>query len=56
VAHSVYGTADTVSAANCLIYTMLEKVLSLNHPKAATVFTKRSVGAASSTGVAGLLA
>jgi len=55
VAHTVCGIASTIGAASCLIYTMLEKVLSLNHPEAATVFTKKNVGAASSTSVAGLL-
>lgn len=41
VAHSVCGIASTIIAANCLIYTMLEKVLSLNHSEAATVFTNK---------------
>jgi geranylgeranyl diphosphate synthase type 3 len=40
VAHSVYGVASTISATIYIIYTALEKVLSLIHPEAATVFTK----------------
>ena len=40
MAHSVYGVASSIGAANCLIYMALEKVLSLNHPEAVTMFTK----------------
>jgi geranylgeranyl pyrophosphate synthase len=40
VAHSIYGVANTIIATICVIYTVLEKVLSLNHPEAATMFTK----------------
>jgi geranylgeranyl diphosphate synthase type 3 len=43
VAHSIYGVPSTISAANCQIYRALEMVLSLNHSKAATVFTKQAL-------------
>lgn len=33
VAHSIYGVASTINAANYVYFLGLEKVLSLNHPQ-----------------------
>ncbi|KAG8233166.1 hypothetical protein J437_LFUL012591 [Ladona fulva] len=33
VAHSIYGVASTINAANYVIFIALEKVLTLNHPE-----------------------
>jgi geranylgeranyl diphosphate synthase type 3 len=43
ITHSVYGVESTIIAANCLIYTALEKMLSLNHPEAVTMFTNKKM-------------
>jgi geranylgeranyl diphosphate synthase type 3 len=40
VAHSVYGVARTISAANYLLLKGLNKVQNLNHPEAITVCTE----------------
>ena len=37
VAHSIYGVASTINAANYLLLKGLKKVQSLNHPDAITV-------------------
>ncbi|XP_015118005.1 geranylgeranyl pyrophosphate synthase isoform X2 [Diachasma alloeum] len=39
VAHSIFGIASTINAAGYALFIALEKVLALNHPKAAQVFT-----------------
>ena len=41
VAHSIYGVASTINAANYVIFIALERVLSLNHPEATTVYTEQ---------------
>lgn len=33
MAHSIYGIATTINAANYVIFIALEKVLDLNHPE-----------------------
>jgi len=33
VAHSIYGIASTINAANYVMFIALEKVLNLNHPE-----------------------
>lgn len=41
VAHSIYGVASTINAANYVMFIALERVLSLNHPDATTVYTEQ---------------
>jgi geranylgeranyl diphosphate synthase type 3 len=41
VAHSIYGVAGTINAANYVLFIALERVLSLNHPEATTVYTEQ---------------
>nr|BAJ79290.1 geranylgeranyl diphosphate synthase [Reticulitermes speratus] len=41
VAHSIYGVASTINAANYLLLTGLKKAQSLNHPEAMTVCTEQ---------------
>ncbi|VVC98911.1 unnamed protein product [Leptidea sinapis] len=41
VAHSIYGIASTINAANYVIIIALEKTLQLGHPQAATVYTEQ---------------
>jgi len=41
VAHSIYGVASTINAANYAMFIALEKVLSLNHPEAIKVYTEQ---------------
>jgi hypothetical protein len=41
VAHSIYGVASTINAANYLLPKGLKRVQSLNHPEAITVCTEQ---------------
>ncbi|KAK4881091.1 hypothetical protein RN001_004410 [Aquatica leii] len=41
VAHSIYGIASAINAANYVIFIALEKVLDLNHPMATKVYTEQ---------------
>jgi geranylgeranyl diphosphate synthase type 3 len=41
VAHSIYGVASTITAANYLLLKGLKRVQSLDHPDAITVFTEQ---------------
>ncbi|XP_071452072.1 terpene synthase [Hetaerina americana] len=41
VAHSIYGVASTINAANYVLFIALEKVLTLNHPEATKVYTEQ---------------
>jgi geranylgeranyl diphosphate synthase type 3 len=41
VAHSIYGVASTINAANYLLLTGLKKAQSLNHAEAMTVCTEQ---------------
>jgi len=41
VAHSIYGVASTINAANYVLFIALERVLSLSHPEATTVYTEQ---------------
>lgn len=41
VAHSIYGVASTINAANYVIFLALEKLLTLNHPEATKVYTEQ---------------
>ncbi|KAK7791573.1 hypothetical protein R5R35_002863 [Gryllus longicercus] len=41
VAHSIYGVASTINAANYVLFIALERVLSLNHPDATRVYTEQ---------------
>ena len=41
VAHSIYGVASTINAANYLLLKGLKRVQSLNHPDAITVYTEQ---------------
>ncbi|KAK9506238.1 hypothetical protein O3M35_008209 [Rhynocoris fuscipes] len=41
VAHSIYGVASTINAANYVFFLALEKVLTLGHPEATTVYTEQ---------------
>ncbi|VVC98912.1 unnamed protein product [Leptidea sinapis] len=41
VAHSIYGIASTINAANYVIIIALEKTLQLGHPQATTVYTEQ---------------
>ncbi|XP_046738425.1 geranylgeranyl pyrophosphate synthase isoform X2 [Diprion similis] len=41
VAHSIYGVASTINAANYVLFIALEKVLALNHPEATEVYTQQ---------------
>ncbi|XP_050520103.1 terpene synthase isoform X3 [Daktulosphaira vitifoliae] len=41
VAHSIYGVASTINAANYMSFVALERTLSLGHPKATTVYTEQ---------------
>lgn len=41
VAHSIYGVASTINAANYVLFIALEKVLALNHPEATEVYTEQ---------------
>jgi geranylgeranyl diphosphate synthase type 3 len=40
VTHSIYGVASTISAANYLLLKGLNRLRSLNHPDAVTVYTE----------------
>ncbi|XP_033211085.1 geranylgeranyl pyrophosphate synthase isoform X2 [Belonocnema kinseyi] len=41
VAHSIYGVASTINAANYVLFIALERVLSLNHPEATQVYSEQ---------------
>ncbi|KAF0769180.1 geranylgeranyl pyrophosphate synthase [Aphis craccivora] len=41
VAHSIYGVASTINAANYMSFVALERTLSLGHPMATTVYTEQ---------------
>jgi geranylgeranyl diphosphate synthase type 3 len=41
VAHSIYGVASTINAANYVLFIALERVLSLNHSDATMVYTEQ---------------
>ncbi|XP_049869792.1 terpene synthase isoform X2 [Pectinophora gossypiella] len=41
VAHSIYGVASTINAANYVMIVALEKTLELGHPLATTVYTEQ---------------
>ncbi|XP_011505482.1 PREDICTED: geranylgeranyl pyrophosphate synthase isoform X2 [Ceratosolen solmsi marchali] len=41
VAHSIYGVASTINAANYVLFIALERVISLNHPEATQVYTEQ---------------
>lgn len=41
VAHSIYGVASTINAANYVYFLGLEKCLALNHPQATQVFCEQ---------------
>lgn len=41
VAHSIYGVASTINAANYVIFLALEKLLTLDHPEATKVYTEQ---------------
>ncbi|XP_044740581.1 geranylgeranyl pyrophosphate synthase [Chrysoperla carnea] len=41
VAHSIYGVASTINAANYVCYIALERVLSLGHPEATKIYTEQ---------------
>ncbi|XP_012283446.1 geranylgeranyl pyrophosphate synthase isoform X2 [Orussus abietinus] len=41
VAHSIYGVASTINAANYVLFISLERVISLNHPEATQVYTEQ---------------
>ncbi|KAJ8670689.1 hypothetical protein QAD02_001948 [Eretmocerus hayati] len=41
VAHSIYGVASTINAANYVMFIALERVISLNHPEATQVYTEQ---------------
>ncbi|XP_031639181.1 geranylgeranyl pyrophosphate synthase isoform X2 [Contarinia nasturtii] len=41
VAHSIYGVASTINAANYVFFLALEKVQQLNHPDATKVYTEQ---------------
>ncbi|XP_067009248.2 terpene synthase-like [Anabrus simplex] len=41
VAHSIYGVASVINAANYVLFLALERVLSLNHPDGTTVYTEQ---------------
>jgi geranylgeranyl diphosphate synthase type 3 len=41
VAHSIYGVASTINAANYVLFIALEKVLELRHPEAVHVYTEQ---------------
>lgn len=38
VAHSIYGVASTINAANYVMFIALERVLNLNHPEVCLLF------------------
>jgi len=40
-AHSIYGVASTINAANYLLLKGLKRVQSLNHPDAITMYTEQ---------------
>ncbi|XP_015588367.1 geranylgeranyl pyrophosphate synthase isoform X1 [Cephus cinctus] len=41
VAHSIYGVASTINAANYVLFIALERVIMLNHPEATQVYTEQ---------------
>lgn len=41
VAHSIYGVASTINAANYVLFLALEKVQTLDHPDATRVYTEQ---------------
>lgn len=41
MAHSIYGVASTINAANYVLFIALERVLSLGHMEATTVYTEQ---------------
>ncbi|KAK0169083.1 hypothetical protein PV327_002829 [Microctonus hyperodae] len=41
VAHSIFGVASTINAANYVLFIALERVLALNHPEATQVYTEQ---------------
>lgn len=43
VAHSIYGVAHTINAANYIYFQGLQKVLSLKHPETTTIFTEQLI-------------
>ncbi|XP_074643488.1 geranylgeranyl pyrophosphate synthase-like [Tubulanus polymorphus] len=43
VAHNIYGVAQTINSANYVYFLGLQKVLSLGHPDATTVFTEQLI-------------
>jgi geranylgeranyl diphosphate synthase type 3 len=40
VAHAVYGVASTISAAMCIIFITLQKLLSCNQPEMIKLYTE----------------
>jgi geranylgeranyl diphosphate synthase type 3 len=40
-AHTIYGVASTINAANYMLFVVLDKVLRLNHLDATTVFKEQ---------------
>ncbi|KAL5291011.1 GGPS1 family protein [Megaselia abdita] len=43
VAHSIYGVASTINAANYVLFLALDKVQLLNHPEATRVYTEQLI-------------
>nr|CAD7599386.1 unnamed protein product [Timema genevievae] len=41
VAHSIYGIASTINAANYVMFLAVEKAFALNHPEATRVYTEQ---------------
>nr|CAD7258676.1 unnamed protein product [Timema shepardi] len=41
VAHSIYGIASTINAANYVMFLAIEKAFALNHPEATRVYTEQ---------------
>ncbi|XP_014229716.1 geranylgeranyl pyrophosphate synthase [Trichogramma pretiosum] len=41
VAHSIYGVASTINAANYVLFIALERVIALNHSEATQVYTEQ---------------
>nr|ARE68915.1 geranylgeranyl pyrophosphate synthase [Epicauta chinensis] len=41
VAHSIYGIASTINAANYVVFMALERLLELEHPEAVRVYTEQ---------------
>ena len=43
VAHSIYGVASTINAANYALLVVLEMLLRLNHPETTTLYTEHAL-------------